>query len=58
MKRIITSLNTGTKNSTAWFMIVFGAVLVDSTLYEEKVIFVPESIYKSVEIGQELTVKA
>ena len=58
MKRKITSLNTGTKNANAWYMIVFGATLVDSTLYEEKVVFVPKDIFDNVTIGQELTLKA
>jgi hypothetical protein len=57
MKRIITALNKGITNGHAWYMVVFGATLENNVLQKESSVFVPESIYTQLSVGQELTVK-
>lgn len=55
-KRKISKKVTGIANGKSWYMLVFAACLVGTTLYERKTVWVEEDIYNAVEEGQELDV--
>ena len=57
-KRTISKKVSGTSNNgKEWYMLVFAACLIGSTLHTNKTVFISKDIYDVVEEGQSLNVE-
>ena len=56
-KRTISKKVSGTTNGKEWYMLVFAACLIGSTLHTNKTVFISKDIYDVVEEGTSLNVE-